>query len=55
VAAAEVTLMGPAVRPASGALGGIEESRVQQTIQLLTDAGAIPSGSLAVKDIVAAS
>jgi NitT/TauT family transport system substrate-binding protein len=55
VAAAEVTLMGPAVRPTSGALGGIDELRVQKTIQLLTEANAIPPGSLAVKDIVAGS
>jgi NitT/TauT family transport system substrate-binding protein len=55
VAAAEVTLMGPAVRPASGAIGGIDELRVQKTIQLLTEANAIPQGSIATKDIVASS
>jgi NitT/TauT family transport system substrate-binding protein len=55
VAAAEVTLMGPAVRPASGAIGGFDELRVQKTIQLLTEANAIPQGSIATKDIVASS
>ncbi|MBP2330302.1 NitT/TauT family transport system substrate-binding protein [Kibdelosporangium banguiense] len=55
VAAAEVTLMGPAVRPAGGPIGSVDELRVQKTIQLLTEANAIPEGSIATKDIVAGS
>jgi NitT/TauT family transport system substrate-binding protein len=55
VAAAEVTLMGPAVRPTDGPIGRIDELRVQKTIQLLTEANAIPPGSIAAKDIVASS
>jgi len=53
VAAAEVTGMAAFVRPAAGPIGGSDEARVQKTISLLTDAGAIPPGSITAADIVA--
>jgi NitT/TauT family transport system substrate-binding protein len=48
VAASEVRLMAPYVRPA----GVVDESRVSATIQLLTAANAIPAGSVAPADVV---
>jgi NitT/TauT family transport system substrate-binding protein len=55
VAAAEVTLMGPFVRPSSGAVGDVDKDRAAKTIQLLENAAAIPAGSVTVADIVAGS
>jgi len=57
VAAAEVVAMAPFVRPAGppdAQIGGVDLTRVQNTITLLTEAGAIPAGSITPPDIVAA-
>jgi NitT/TauT family transport system substrate-binding protein len=48
VAAAEVTLMAPYVRPA----GAVDEARVARTIELLTAANAIPPGAVTPADVV---
>ena len=53
VAAAEIVRMAPFVRPVAGPIGGSDESRVQRTISILTDAGAIPAGSVTAADVVA--
>jgi NitT/TauT family transport system substrate-binding protein len=51
VAAAEVSLMVPYVKPASGAIGSLEEQKVTRNIALLQGAGAIP-GPINAKDII---
>ncbi|MDX8054245.1 ABC transporter substrate-binding protein [Lentzea sp. BCCO 10_0798] len=55
VASAEVGLMAPYVKPSgySGRVGGITEERVGKVLGTLTEAGAIPAGSLAPGDFVA--
>ncbi|SMD21990.1 ABC transporter substrate-binding protein [Kibdelosporangium aridum] len=55
VAAAEVALMLPYVRPTDGPVGRSDEFRVARTIQLLVEAGAIPESSVTSKDLVAGS
>ncbi|MEU0531643.1 ABC transporter substrate-binding protein [Amycolatopsis tolypomycina] len=54
VAAAEIGLMAPYVRPAgfTGPLGQVDEARVGKIIGTLTGAGAVPAGALAPADVV---
>lgn len=55
VAAEELRLMADYTRPKgfTGPLGAIEQSRVSTILDLLTEAGAIPAGSLRPADLVA--
>ncbi|MBB5800944.1 NitT/TauT family transport system substrate-binding protein [Saccharothrix ecbatanensis] len=54
VAGAEVTLMGPYVKPSGfgGPVGELTEARVEKIIGTLVDAGAVPDGSVKPGDVV---